>query len=190
VINDVFRSAGMRRGPDHLFGGWTLAGTLFRRTGFFFSVTDSASNLADGATTVLAYSTTRGRPSCGGSAVYTSASPCLTNSQFSSVIDPSSGLMVGLGNQSRNQYQGPGYFNTDLSVSKSIRVSEKVEFSLGAQFFNLFNHPNFAAPVSNIESPLFGQIVNTVSAPTSILGSFLGGDASPRLIQLHGRITF
>jgi len=65
-----------------------------------------------------------------------------------------------------------------------------MSLSLGAQFFNLFNHPNFAAPVSDIESPFFGQITNMVSVPTSILGSFLGGDASPRLIQLHGEIRF
>ena len=31
-----------------------------------------------------------------------------------------------------------------------------------AEFFNLFNHANFAAPVSNITSPTFGEIVNTL----------------------------
>jgi len=32
--------------------------------------------------------------------------------------------------------------------------------------------------------------VSQVNPPTSILGSFLGGDASPRLIQLKGQLTF
>jgi hypothetical protein len=73
---------------------------------------------------------------------------------------------------------------------KSFRIREGATLSLGAQFFNLLNHPNFSPPESNIESPFFGQITSTVSAPTSILGSLLGGDSSPRLIQLHGEIRF
>jgi hypothetical protein len=36
----------------------------------------------------------------------------------------------------------------------------------------------------------FGTIVSTVNTPTSILGSFLGGDASPRLIQFRAEVKF
>jgi hypothetical protein len=61
---------------------------------------------------------------------------------------------------------------------------------VGTQFFNLFNHPNFDQPVGHISDPNCGSIVGTVNTPTSILGSFLGGDASPRLIQLKGTLTF
>jgi hypothetical protein len=190
VLSDVFRTAGFHGGPNFLFSDWTLSGAIFHRTGFFYSVTDNLTNLVGDGGSVFAYATTAGRASCGASAVYTSEKPCLTGSEFGPVVDPDSGLMVGLGNQSRNQYRGPGYFNTDLSVAKSFRIGESIRLSLGAQFFNLFNHPNFSAPESNIESPFFGQILTTVNVPTSILGSFLGGDASPRLIQLHGRITF
>jgi hypothetical protein len=111
-------------------------------------------------------------------------------SEFSPVVNPISGLMVGLGNQSRNQYRGPGYFDTDLAVLKSFRIREGLKLAIGAQFFNVLNHPNFSPPVSNIENPFFGLITSTVSAPTSILGSLLGGDASPRLIQLHGEVRF
>jgi hypothetical protein len=61
---------------------------------------------------------------------------------------------------------------------------------VGFQFFNLFNHPNFAAPVADISNGAFGTIQSQVSPPTSILGSFLGGDASPRLIQVKAQFTF
>jgi hypothetical protein len=62
---------------------------------------------------------------------------------------------------------------------------------VGAQFFNLFNHPNFAAPGHDINNPAtLGAITSTVSTPTSILGSFLGDEASPHLIQLKGTIIF
>ena len=67
---------------------------------------------------------------------------------------------------------------------------ESAKFGFGAQFFNLFNHPNFESPVNDINSGNFGQVLDTVNTPTSILGSFLGGDSSPRLIQLTLKLNF
>jgi hypothetical protein len=67
---------------------------------------------------------------------------------------------------------------------------EAGKFGIGLQFFNLFNHPNFDQPVGDVANPQFGLINTTVSTPTSILGSFLGGDASPRLIQIKASLTF
>jgi hypothetical protein len=98
----------------------------------------------------------------------------------------------GWGNQRRNQVWGPHYFDTDLTVMKNFHlpITETSNFGIGLQFFNILNHPNFDQPDANIASPTFGTILSTVSVPTSILGSFLGGDASPRLIQVKGTITF
>jgi hypothetical protein len=95
---------------------------------------------------------------------------------------------VGFGAQRRNQFYGPRYFDTDLTVMKNFKVPhwEQARFGIGAQFFNLFNHPNFDQPSGDIANPNFGTIISTVNTPTSILGSFLGGDASPRLIQFKG----
>jgi hypothetical protein len=67
---------------------------------------------------------------------------------------------------------------------------ERASLGLGLQFFNLFNHPNFTLPIFDTSNPNFGKIANTVSTPTSILGSFLGGDASPRLIQIKAEFKF
>jgi hypothetical protein len=189
VLDDVVRGAGFHRGPNTVFGGWTVSGTIFHRTGFPFSVTDSVSNLVGDGGAVFAYSDTAGRPSCGASAVYTNNTPCFTSAEFSPVVN-STGYMLGFGNQNRNQYRGPGYFNTDLNILKSFTIHEGMKLAVGAQMFNLFNHPNFAPPTTSIESPYFGEITSTVNVPTSILGSFLGGDASPRLVQLHGEFTF
>ena len=59
------------------------------------------------------------------------------------------------------------------------------------QFFNFFNHPNFDQPNRNINNPgLFGRITTTVNTPTSIVGSLLGADASPTMIQLTARSAF
>ena len=61
---------------------------------------------------------------------------------------------------------------------------------IGANFYNILNHPNFANPVSDIANGQFGQSISTVSVPTSIYGSGLGGDASTRQVQLHAKISF
>ena len=62
--------------------------------------------------------------------------------------------------------------------------------SFGLQFFNLFNHYNFSLANSNIAGGQFGTIQSGVNPPTSILGSFLGGDAAPRLIQVKAQLVF
>ena len=67
---------------------------------------------------------------------------------------------------------------------------ERGQLGIGAQFFNVFNHPNFDQPVGDVASGAFGQTILQVASPTSILGSFLGGDNSPRLIQIKAQIVF
>ena len=67
---------------------------------------------------------------------------------------------------------------------------ESAKLGVGLQFFNLLNHVNFDQPVADVQDPNFGQIINTVSTPTSIVGSFLGGDASPRMIQVKAQLSF
>jgi hypothetical protein len=103
------------------------------------------------------------------------------------------GSETGFGSQGlRGAFRGPNYFDTDFNVTKKFAIPhwERGSFQLGFQFFNLFNHPNFSNPVNDLNSGSFGKIVSQVNPPTSILGSFLGGDASPRLIQLKGQLTF
>jgi len=67
---------------------------------------------------------------------------------------------------------------------------ENAELGIGFQFFNLFNHPNFALPDNNVSDPTFGQILGLEQPPTSILGAGLGGDVAPRMIQLKAQLRF
>jgi hypothetical protein len=67
---------------------------------------------------------------------------------------------------------------------------ERGQLGIGAQFFNLFNHANFDQPVADVANGSFGHTILQVASPTSILGSFLGGDNSPRLIQIKAQIVF
>ncbi len=175
----------IQHGPRRLWSGWSVSGTFFYRTGLPFTVIDSATTSALGANnyqgTVFANYLGGSQPKCSGP-----TGSCLIGADFGSAA-------AGFGNQERNQFRGPGYFNTDLSILKSTRVhiwGESQEFVVGASFYNVLNHPNFDQPVADIANPQFGQIISTVSSPTSVLGSGLGGDSSPRQIQLTAKFVF
>jgi hypothetical protein len=62
-------------------------------------------------------------------------------------IQPAFGTFGNLG---RDSIHGPGYTNVDFSLTKTTRVTERAGLEVRAEFFNLFNHPNFALPAHNI----------------------------------------
>ncbi len=51
------------------------------------------------------------------------------------------------GSSPRNGFYGPHYRNFDFSLTKDTKLTEHVNMQLRADFFNLFNHPNFANPL-------------------------------------------
>jgi hypothetical protein len=104
---------------------------------------------------------------------------------------PCSGSAVSFA-QGRNRFRYPSYFNTDFTVMKNTSLvgRDKVVLGIGVQFFNFFNHPNFGPPDNDSSDPGFGEISTMEMPPTSILGSGLGGDVSPRMIQLKAQIRF
>jgi hypothetical protein len=187
------------RGPNALVKGWTLSGTIFKHTGFPYSIWSSTETAAlqgslfgstSPATTTAVLANVVGSPNinCGVSAaqlVNGQPTPCYNTANF---VDPINDFAT----QRRNQFRGPGYFDTDFDIEKSFVIPkwEKSQFSVGARFFNLLNHPNFAFPNTNADSGQFGQITQTISQPTTIYGSGLGADASPRVIELQAKFVF
>jgi hypothetical protein len=124
---------------------------------------------------------------------------------FASVVDPSTGACTGgdssvncqFGDSGRNNYRGPHFTYSELYVTKRVQLSEHVTFRFDTQFFNLFNHPNFALPSNQAGIPGkpgtqtgFGALTSTISPPTGLLGVGLGGDSSPRMIAFQGKIEF
>ena len=66
------------------------------------------------------------------------------------------------GNAGRNILRTRNFENFDLSLFKVFDITETVKLQFRAESFNLFNHPNFGPPVSDITSPDFGRILNTL----------------------------
>lgn len=188
-----------------ILGNWQVAGDVFWHSGFPFSVVDgfvpgafstmAAANSSysydgyGGSVTAVPLNRSMNRH-CGNVGIFNfntdSGGNCLGG--IASFTDPGS-----FGSEDRNQYTGPSYFDTDATILKTIPVRhwERAQVMVGAQFFNILNHPNFATPSNDIaDGANFGQITSTVSTPTSIFGAYLGGDASPRIIQLKGSLIF
>jgi hypothetical protein len=64
------------------------------------------------------------------------------------------------GNASRNSVIGPGAQNWDMSISKNTKIAEGTMLQFRTEFFNTFNHVQFASPDGNFSSPTFGQILD------------------------------
>jgi hypothetical protein len=80
------------------------------------------------------------------------------------------------GTAARNLFSGPGMFNTNLSLVKSFRISERLgAIQFRAEFFNAFNNVNFAQPDSTFVDKTFGQV---------------SAAADPRVIQFALRYQF
>ena len=54
-----------------------------------------------------------------------------------------------LGNSGRNYVYGPGLVNFDFSLIKDTKIKESLNLQFRAEFFNVFNHSNFQAPIDN-----------------------------------------
>jgi hypothetical protein len=179
------------------FGGWEWSGKMFWRGGLPFTVTDSnlfgAFGTNAGATTVLATPIVGGNApglgSCGESAasITGSAAPCLNAAAF---LNTATTLPTAISTQRRNQYTGPHFFDMDMGLFKTFKVTEGVQLGVGAQAYNVFNHPNFGQPDNGLGDPTFGQINTMQPMPTSPYGVFLGFDSSVRVVQVSGKIIF
>jgi hypothetical protein len=110
-------------------------------------------------------------------------------------VNPSAGQQ---GNLSRNQLRLFGAWQEDFSLRRQFKLREKLAFQFRAEFFNIFNHPNFGNPTAlnlRISSAVFGLSTQTLA---SSLGS--GGQAGgfsplyqiggPRSIQFGAKLIF
>ena len=178
-----------------LLGDWTVSGITIVQSGTPFSVTDSGAGtafLGPG----LASATLGGQLVSGGSIAggltggsiqdrvnngYLNAAN-FTTAPLVQASQGGDGTVTLFGNLGRNIYRGPYQQNWDFSLIKSFKITEKQNLHFTTDFFNIWNHTNFANPsINDVEiaggtnSP-FGKIFSTVG--------------TPRLIQFSLRYAF
>ncbi len=86
---------------------------------------------------------------------------------------------------------GPHMWNADMSLSKAIPITERIQFRLQAEFLNVFNHPNWGIPGA---APLYVggtnvQYGNFAAASTQSMVAN-SPNAGARLIELRANISF
>jgi hypothetical protein len=91
---------------------------------------------------------------------------------------------TSLGSTGRNQFRGPGYWNLDFSIFRGFPIrsgGKRAEFRV--EFFNLFNHPRWGNPDTDLNSGTFGRTF-TVGDTARDFGS------GERNIRLGARFQF
>ena len=197
--------------------GWGLNGILTAQSGMPFHMILEADDF-DGAGTYFA------KPDVVGPVQYNYSDPTkfLLLTSFAVPCTPvatgfngtDSSCVPGtrhFGNEGRNSLVGPAFHQLDFSVFKDTSITERVKLQLRFEFYNLFNHPNFANPLwpnflsdptvtsltpingnPNWYSPngrLSGYLPLTTTADVGPGYPFLGG-GGPRSIQLAAKFTF
>ncbi len=198
----------------HALNGWQISGTMFWHSGVPFSVLSTpysanGNGIVQGSGPQFA-SVVPGVPLYEHHSVAGVTQPgtlqWLNPAAFVSAVDPSTGQCVGgddpqhcqFGNLGRNALRGPDFVWNDFYLTKWFPVTERVKLRVEAQFFNVFNHPNFGLPSMALAGipgkpstqTGFGALTYTTSPPTGLLGVGLGGDSSPRMIAFQARFEF
>ncbi len=62
------------------------------------------------------------------------------------------------GNVGDNSFRGPHFFQTDMSLFKNFKISEKVSGQIRAESFNAWNHVNLGGPDGNVDGGGAGKI--------------------------------
>lgn len=89
------------------------------------------------------------------------------------------GIGTAFGNSGVGIIRGPDQVNTDFSLIKQTSVkwpSDAAFVEFRAEFFNVFNHPQFSDPVTEQDASTFGQIQSTA--------------VNPRVMQLALKLNF
>jgi hypothetical protein len=168
-------------------GGWTLSQNFFVHSGLPFTVVEGIS-AGDGSISNLNATNNlpaqiiagNGQMNC-----QNGNTQCLNPAAF----EPAD-VYGAFPTQRRNGFRGPMFFDSDLSLSKNFKLTERFSFGIGANAYNIFNHPNFSNPDSNLADGSFGFITSTTAPPTGPYGSFATGLPSGRILQVQGKIMF
>ncbi len=82
------------------------------------------------------------------------------------------------GDAGRNSLRGPDFWNFDFSVFRNFNFTESWRLQFRSEFFNIFNHTNFANPGATLGNPGYGVI------------TAIANNSNPRLIQFALKLNF
>jgi hypothetical protein len=116
---------------------------------------------------------------------------CYASGQ-SFMIPPTPGTFGTMG---RNIFRDTGFRNVDFSLAKNWRLGERLSAQFRAEFFNIFNHPNFANPFGGQNGfahndPSTGSFGCGCATPDVAASNPVIGTGGSRATQLGLKFTF
>ncbi len=195
-----------------VLGGWSVSGITVFQSGLPFSIIDSAAGtafLGPGYTTTLTASLAPGATigqgySSGG--IHQRLNGYLNLNNFTpaplmypydpanptTTCDPVNNpnfCTTQFGNLGRNTYRGPSQQNWDFSLIKNIPITERFNLRFTTDFFNIWNHANFANPsITDVETITHDAAGNPTNAGP--FGKIFSTRGTPRVIQFSLRLAF
>ena len=171
---------GVSRAANAVLGGWRVTGIALVQTGPWLTPYFPSSLSDPSGTFPSSRSVSQQRPDCAsGQTGYLSNPTTADYFNVSAFSVPASDI-GRFGNCGVGILEGPGTGTFSSSVGKTFAISEKVGLRYEAQFANLFDILNKAAPNMNVASGSFGLISQ----------SQLVQQAGPRSIQMMLRFQF
>ena len=184
AINSMFQlpfGRGKRYGQnispaaDQIIGGWNITWVAYFQTGQYFSPSFSD---ADPSNT----NSWGGYPDrvCDGNRPADQRSVDSLWFDTSCFVNPPAGRF---GNSGANVLEGPGMQTHNVTIGKNFKITERFQFDFMTLIGNIFNHPNFLAPSSDISTADAGII-------SSAQGDYSPERAGQRIIEIRLRLRF
>jgi hypothetical protein len=98
---------------------------------------------------------------------------------------PAIGDGTGYGDSGSGILLGPGQFNWDMSALKTTKITERQMVQFRAEFFNIFNHPQFTNPNAGQ-----GAIFSLPDRASGSFGQITSTSVNPRVIQFALKYIF
>ena len=148
------RGQWLKNGPVSYFvGGWEFSGIFSAQTGHYLTPI-YAGNVSN------TYNSSD-RPNLIGNP---NAGPKTVKEWFNTTAAFSKPATGTFGNAGRDIIEAPGYTDLDATLARSFPLPRESNLQFRAEFFNIFNHPNFDPPNVTADSAAFGSI-SSAEAP-------------------------
>jgi hypothetical protein len=198
---------GMQGFAGKVIGGWNVSGITIAQSGDPLTVIDSSAGAAFGSNSTQYVDGVSTAQYCSGAGSGNAKSPGNIKSNLNEYLNSAAYCKpptvpfgdvtaTGFGDSGVGQILGPGQFNWDISILKTTNITERVRVQFRTDFYNAFNHPQFADPGgSALTNAGFVDIrpqLNLLpgAANTTTVASITHTNVNPRLIQFGLRFTF
>jgi trimeric autotransporter adhesin len=161
------------RALDEVLGGWQVNAVFRKQSGFPISIGNIYCCSSGTLNNIKTHIT---------SAEVANGTPVFSTTPFFVGGTNNSSSFVSLSDNIRTLpdqvtwFRGEGLNNWDASLVKTVSITERVQFQLRGEAFNMFNHPFFSNPSMTSSSGGFGKITAVTNYP--------------RYLELGGKLIF